>query len=174
MTPWTVACYSPLSMGFLKREYWNGLHLLLWGSSWPRDRICVSCIGRSPGKPLSHQGNPFLSRNVEKNQATWLLNEDEWKIWRYLCLPLLQIYSLFSGLGPSEPYVLCLQQIIPVKSRNLRHFPWEGTLLHSDDSGSQLHHSFFPRDSWNTGFIAKMPSSKIDYKKNSLSRWLVL
>ena len=24
-TPWTVACQAPLSMGFSKQEYWNGL-----------------------------------------------------------------------------------------------------------------------------------------------------
>ena len=25
MTPWTVACQVPLSMGFLRQVYWNGL-----------------------------------------------------------------------------------------------------------------------------------------------------
>ena len=25
MTPWTVACQAPLSIGFTKQEYWNGL-----------------------------------------------------------------------------------------------------------------------------------------------------
>ena len=25
VTPWTVACQAPLSMGFTKQEYWNGL-----------------------------------------------------------------------------------------------------------------------------------------------------
>ena len=25
MTPWTVACQAPLSMGFFRREYWSGL-----------------------------------------------------------------------------------------------------------------------------------------------------
>ena len=25
MTPWTVACQAPLSVGFLRQEYWNGL-----------------------------------------------------------------------------------------------------------------------------------------------------
>ena len=24
-TPWTVACQAPLSMGFPRQEYWNGL-----------------------------------------------------------------------------------------------------------------------------------------------------
>ena len=26
-TPWTVACQTPLSMGFSRQEYWNGLPL---------------------------------------------------------------------------------------------------------------------------------------------------
>ena len=25
VTPWTVDCQAPLSMGFSKQEYWNGL-----------------------------------------------------------------------------------------------------------------------------------------------------
>ena len=37
-TPWTVACQTPLSMGFPKKEYWSGLPFPLpGGSSWPRD-----------------------------------------------------------------------------------------------------------------------------------------
>ena len=27
MTPWTVACKSPLSLGFPRQEYWSGLPL---------------------------------------------------------------------------------------------------------------------------------------------------
>ena len=27
-TPWTVACQAPLSMGFLRQEYWSGLPFL--------------------------------------------------------------------------------------------------------------------------------------------------
>ena len=62
VTPWTVACQSPLSMGFSGQEYWSGLPC-----PPPRDlpelRIVsyVSCIGRRlacslhlapPGKPV--------------------------------------------------------------------------------------------------------------------------
>ena len=28
MTPWTVACQAPLSMGFSRQEYWSGLLFL--------------------------------------------------------------------------------------------------------------------------------------------------
>jgi len=49
VTPWTVACQALLSMEFSRQEYWNGLPLLLQGSSQHRDWIPlfhVSCIGR--------------------------------------------------------------------------------------------------------------------------------
>ena len=43
-TPWTVACRAPLSMGFPRQEYWNGLPFPSPGeSSQPRDRTPVSC-----------------------------------------------------------------------------------------------------------------------------------
>ena len=29
VTPWTVACQAPLSVGFSRQEYWSGLHFLL-------------------------------------------------------------------------------------------------------------------------------------------------
>ena len=28
VTPWTVACQAPLSMGFSRQEYWSGLPFL--------------------------------------------------------------------------------------------------------------------------------------------------
>ena len=46
VTPWTVACQDPLSMGFSRQEYWSGLAIpFSRESSWPRDRTRVSCIG---------------------------------------------------------------------------------------------------------------------------------
>ena len=50
VTPWTIACQAPLSMGFSRKEYWSGLPFLpSRGSSRPRDQThvsCVSCTGR--------------------------------------------------------------------------------------------------------------------------------
>ena len=58
MTPWTVACYTPLSTGFPRQENWSGLLFPSpWGSSPFRGRTPVSCIAgkffitESPGKP---------------------------------------------------------------------------------------------------------------------------
>ena len=58
-TPWTVACQVPLSMGFLRQEYWSGLTFPPPGDlpdpgikhTWP------ALAGRfftteSPGKPF--------------------------------------------------------------------------------------------------------------------------
>ena len=73
VTPWTSACYTPLSMGFPRQEDWSGLLFPSpWGSSPPRGRTHVSCIAgkffitESPGKPpisctvpliYSHEGS---------------------------------------------------------------------------------------------------------------------
>ena len=61
VTPWTVAHQAPLSMKFLKQEYWSGLSFPSPGESpRPRDHTqvsCVSCTGRQtlytvpPGNP---------------------------------------------------------------------------------------------------------------------------
>ena len=58
-TLWALAHQIPLSMGFSRQEYWNGMPCPLpGGSSQPRDQTpvsYVSCIGRQvlapPGKP---------------------------------------------------------------------------------------------------------------------------
>ena len=49
-TPWTVACWAPLSKGFSRQEYWSGLPCLPPGDL-PHPGIeptplYVSCIGR--------------------------------------------------------------------------------------------------------------------------------
>ena len=45
VTSWTVARQAPLSLGFLRQEYWSGLPFPPAGeSSWPKDRTHLSCI----------------------------------------------------------------------------------------------------------------------------------
>ena len=39
MTPWTVACWAPLSMGIFRQEYWSGLSF-----PSPGDQTCISCV----------------------------------------------------------------------------------------------------------------------------------
>ena len=46
-TLWTVAHHCPLSVGFLRQEYWSGLPFPFpGGSSRPRDQTRVSWLGR--------------------------------------------------------------------------------------------------------------------------------
>ena len=41
----TVGPSAPLSMGFYRQKYWNGLACPPPGeSSWPRDGTCISCV----------------------------------------------------------------------------------------------------------------------------------
>ena len=44
MTPWTVACPAPLSIGFPKQEYWVVVISYSRGSSQPKNRAWVSCV----------------------------------------------------------------------------------------------------------------------------------
>ena len=45
LTPWTVASWTPLSMGFSRQEHWEWVAIpFSRGSSWVRDQTGVSCI----------------------------------------------------------------------------------------------------------------------------------
>ena len=44
VTPWTVARQAPLSMGFSRQEYWNGLPF-----PYPKDLPAQGIEPRSPG-----------------------------------------------------------------------------------------------------------------------------
>ena len=61
-SPWTVAHYAPLSMGFSRQEYWSGLPFpspedLPNPGIEPRDRTQVSHIVSKTLCHLSHQGS---------------------------------------------------------------------------------------------------------------------
>ena len=71
VTPWTVACQAPLSMGILQARILELVAIpFSRGSSWPRDRTGVSCIAGGfftsfpntyyPGLPL----NPSLTQSL--------------------------------------------------------------------------------------------------------------
>ena len=50
VTPQSVACKAPLSMGFFRQEYWTGLPCPPPGEcSPPRDRACISCVSCHAG-----------------------------------------------------------------------------------------------------------------------------
>ena len=67
-TSWTIACQSPLSMGFSRQEYWSGYHSLLLGI-FPTQGSnsgllhCKRILYR-----LNHQGSPYIwirGRNIQ-------------------------------------------------------------------------------------------------------------
>ena len=63
-TPWTVACQIPLSMGFSRQEYWNGLPFPPPGDL-PHQGIeptfLVSpAFWKADSLPLCHLGSPLL------------------------------------------------------------------------------------------------------------------
>ena len=68
MTPWTVACQAPLSMGFSRQEYWSGLPFP------PPDDVPDS--GIEPTSPVSPAlaGGFFTTVTLGKPlNAIWLL-----------------------------------------------------------------------------------------------------
>ena len=70
VTPWTVACQAPLSTGFPRQEYWNGLPF-----PSPRDLSDPGIKPASPALagdslPLSHLGSPLSSL-----ETSWQVGE---------------------------------------------------------------------------------------------------
>ena len=60
-TPWTVACQAPLSMGFSRQEYWNGLPFLLQATFLIQELNPDLLHCRQILYWLSYKGNPVAS-----------------------------------------------------------------------------------------------------------------
>ena len=59
VTPWTVACQAPLSIGFSRQEYWSGLPFP-YPRDLPNSRIePASLVWQMDSLPLSHLGHPI-------------------------------------------------------------------------------------------------------------------
>ena len=61
VTPWTVACQAPLSMGFPRQEYWNGLSFPSPGDLPAKDSNPHFLHWQVTSLPLSHQGSPYVN-----------------------------------------------------------------------------------------------------------------
>ena len=60
VTPWTVACQAPLSMGLSRQEYWSGLPFPSTGD-FPDPRINLGLLHyRQILYQLSYKGSPAL------------------------------------------------------------------------------------------------------------------
>ena len=68
-TLWTIACQTPLSIGFSRHKYWSGLPWPPPGDlrrgSWQESNSYVSCIGRQVLYLRSHLGNPAFLVGVK-------------------------------------------------------------------------------------------------------------
>ena len=96
--PWTIDYQAPQSMGFSRQEYWSGLPCpspgiepASWTFSQPRDRTCISCIGR---QVLYH----------------WAMREAlGWTIWiQILTSPVISHVALDQSPSHSVPQFLHL------------------------------------------------------------------
>ena len=79
-TPWSVACQTPLSMGFPRQEYWSGLPFPLLGNL-PNPGIEPMSpelaggffTAEAPGKPsFSRLGLTKLRSLFQKSYSDWL------------------------------------------------------------------------------------------------------
>ena len=84
-TPWTVAHYAPLSMGFPGQEYWSGLPFPSPGNLLNPGIETVSPGLQVDSLPLSHQGGKEMEENLTRDNS------------EHLVLPASQIHSSHSS-----------------------------------------------------------------------------
>ena len=98
-TPWTVACQTPLSMGFSKQEYWSGLPCPSPGDL-PDPGIepgsaalqADSLLSEPPGKPLLwDKGTKYVPCQFEHQNYAQILKTRSWVEFLHhdLCSPVL-------------------------------------------------------------------------------------
>ena len=80
VTPWTVAYQAPLSMGFPRRKYWNGLPFPSPGDLpdqgiKPLSLALASLPSESPGRPLALAGGILTTESPGKGRFD--INSDQ-------------------------------------------------------------------------------------------------
>ena len=90
VTPWTVASHAPLSLGFFRQEYWNGLPFppppgdLPDPEIQPASPVSPALVGRlfttePPGKPRDDNKSSLFAENTTACQKN--LRESSHKYW---------------------------------------------------------------------------------------------
>ena len=92
-TPWTVACQAPLSLGFLRQEYWSGLPFPSLGDLPNPEMEAASPVLQVDSLPLSHQGS--LYRGLKTNKIEFSVT---------IILSLLNVFSPLSSVTPLLPF----------------------------------------------------------------------
>ena len=72
VTPWTVACQAPLSMGFPRQEYWSRLPFPSPGNLPDPGTKPTSPAWQAGSSPLRHLGSP---------RAFWVILNASWLTW---------------------------------------------------------------------------------------------
>ena len=96
MTPWTIVCQAPLSMGFFRQEYWSGLPF-----PYPGD---LPYPGIKPKSPTL-QADSLLTEPPEKPE--WKLNEVKKKKVFYLTVAC-GVAKIKTNLNNMKCYYGCL------------------------------------------------------------------
>ena len=70
VTPWTVACQAPLSMGFSRQEYWSGLPFPSPGDLPDPGIEPASPALQADSYQLSYEGSPSSVRSLKKQESS--------------------------------------------------------------------------------------------------------
>ena len=80
MAPWTIACQAPLSVGFPRKEYWNGLPFPL-SEDLPNPGIKpespASPALQADCLPLSHLESPIYQADIKDTACNKLEDEKQ-------------------------------------------------------------------------------------------------
>ena len=107
-TPWTVARQAPLSMGFPRQEYWNGLPFpflgifpgIFWTQGSNQSLLCF-LHGKVDSVPLSHQENHHITLDLSQEAEKGLTGFSQ--------TPFLRFKKVPSILGASQVAWQCMR-----------------------------------------------------------------
>ena len=111
LSPWTVACQSPLSVGFPRQEYWSGLLVPTPTNPWMQDIPIYECL-----LSVFHQSLQFslyksftsLVKLISKYFIFWLHCKWDFKI--SFLISLFLVYSIVYR-NTTDFYMLILHPV---------------------------------------------------------------
>ena len=116
MTPWTIACQAPLSMGLFRQEYWNGLPFVFPGALndpgiEPRSpALQAEWVQINLGTPLIFYTKPkfFLGPSLIKDSKPFFVLLTPHK-FMHLCLKSIKANCFCHFSGPVLITPTCAQ-----------------------------------------------------------------
>ena len=132
VTPWTIDCHAPLSMGFSRQEYWNGL-LFPSPRIFPdEDQIHVSCIGR------------ILCMHIHTHALkNWLIKYILWILFISINTLLLWIYSHLNDIIVFYYLLISFIKLYQTYYQTLILWAWDTNMLEKDMSLLYFSHVLF-------------------------------